>query len=62
MTTDTFAIIISILSSTAAAAAWITSRFAKLEIEVKHAFLRISALEAKAEPQPPTARRRGRQA
>lgn len=62
MTVEFVALIITILSSSVAVAAWITSRLAKIEIEVKHAFLRIVALEAKTSEAPatPAARARSR--
>lgn len=48
---------VTIVGSAVAVAAFVTTRFAKLEVEVKHAFLRIAALEEANRPVPAAARR-----
>ncbi len=57
---ETLAVIVTVLSSAVATSAWVTTRLAKLEVEIKHAFLRIAALETKAAEVVPTPRTRQR--
>lgn len=52
---------VTIITSAVGVAAWITTRLAKIETEVKHAFLRITALEEAAPRVTPARRRKSRQ-
>ena len=59
MSNETLAIIASVVSSAVGVSIWITTQLTELKTEVKHAFLRIAALEDAANP-PPRARQRKR--